>query len=719
MKPIVYEGKEPYIFVSYAHRDSTAVFEVLTELQKRGYRLWYDDGIAPGSEWPEDIAQHLDAAAMVIAFVTPNSMKSQNCRREINFSLTREKPFLSIMLEPTEMPLGMEMQLSAQQSIIRHNYDSWDGFIRKVLSCPGIAPCQVPPEPEPEPAPQPQPEPEPTPFVPESTAAPAVERPASAANVGLAATAGNTATLATAETQSAELVQTGERKLAKKPNQAASEDKRAKGSPKIIGIAAAAVVVLLALFFVFGGMGGGTNTIVATTSWGEAVKSDNSYFNVSKQAVTQADLEAIAASPSLTSLKFENCDLSACDFSQVAFASEGLAKLDLSGSTGITDYSFLSSLSLKELKLSGHEAFNDLSAVNTERLKVLSINGTAVGDISALANTPIEELNISNTLINDITALGSLAELKKLVAANTGVTSVDVILPLEKLVAIDFSGCKITWSDQPIASLKLKSAKLANTGLTNLGLLSNCSLLETLDVSENSSFVDIADLDKQNYTTLKQLDLARTGVSADNLAWIGECTNLEELTLDGVPLGDLNMCASLENLKSLYAAGCSISDISGLSSCTNLQRIFLACNEIADISAFPKLAKTSNSYTVVDLSYNKLKSIASLPVGEYRAILLYGNDEEIATSMPEGIKTYEATVPWCAGVKTEMVTEPGDFTKIYLLGCPKKQQVAVQDALGSGRVSFIDEPKLLDMYKNDSFGYSLDYDATQLLSIKG
>ena len=94
MKPIVYEGKEPYIFVSYAHRDSTAVFEVLTELQKRGYRLWYDDGIAPGSEWPEDIAQHLDAAAMVISFVTPNSMKSQNCRREINFSLTREKSFL-------------------------------------------------------------------------------------------------------------------------------------------------------------------------------------------------------------------------------------------------------------------------------------------------------------------------------------------------------------------------------------------------------------------------------------------------------------------------------------------------------------------------------------------------------------------------------------------------------------------------------------------------
>ena len=79
MKPIAYEGNEPYIFISYAHKDSERVFQVLDELDKKGYRIWYDDGIAPGSEWPEDIARHLDAAKMVIAFVTPHSMASQNC----------------------------------------------------------------------------------------------------------------------------------------------------------------------------------------------------------------------------------------------------------------------------------------------------------------------------------------------------------------------------------------------------------------------------------------------------------------------------------------------------------------------------------------------------------------------------------------------------------------------------------------------------------------
>ena len=80
MKPKAYEGNKPYIFISYAHKDTELVFRVMNSLQAEGYRIWYDDGIMPGSEWPENIAQHLDAASMVISMVTPNSMDSHNCR---------------------------------------------------------------------------------------------------------------------------------------------------------------------------------------------------------------------------------------------------------------------------------------------------------------------------------------------------------------------------------------------------------------------------------------------------------------------------------------------------------------------------------------------------------------------------------------------------------------------------------------------------------------
>ena len=143
MRPTVYEGPEPYIFVSYAHRDRERVFDVLSELMDRGYRFWYDDGIVPGTEWPENIALHLDAAAMVIAFITPRVMESQNCRSEITFALSRDKSLLSVFLERTQMSLGMQMQLSNRQCVLGYNYDSWDEFIKRILMCPGVDLCRA------------------------------------------------------------------------------------------------------------------------------------------------------------------------------------------------------------------------------------------------------------------------------------------------------------------------------------------------------------------------------------------------------------------------------------------------------------------------------------------------------------------------------------------------------------------------------------------------
>ena len=79
----VYEGRDPYIFVSYAHRDSGSVLPVISGLFDEKYRVWYDEGIAPGSEWPHYIAVHLENADTVVAFVSDASMASINCENEI------------------------------------------------------------------------------------------------------------------------------------------------------------------------------------------------------------------------------------------------------------------------------------------------------------------------------------------------------------------------------------------------------------------------------------------------------------------------------------------------------------------------------------------------------------------------------------------------------------------------------------------------------------
>ncbi|MCR4792853.1 MAG: toll/interleukin-1 receptor domain-containing protein [Lachnospiraceae bacterium] len=115
---------------------------ILSRLEEEGYRIWYDDGIAPGSEWPENIAQHLDKSDVVLAFVTPNSMASANCRREITFALSRQKNFLGIMTEKTDLPLGVELQISAQQCILRYNFRTEEEFIRKIIKSEILDGCK-------------------------------------------------------------------------------------------------------------------------------------------------------------------------------------------------------------------------------------------------------------------------------------------------------------------------------------------------------------------------------------------------------------------------------------------------------------------------------------------------------------------------------------------------------------------------------------------------
>ncbi len=91
-----YSGDDPYIFVSYAHADGAMVFPELTYLHDQGYRIWFDEGIDPGNEWPDEVANALAGASYFIVFMSPNAIASKNVRDEINYAINHEKPFLAI-----------------------------------------------------------------------------------------------------------------------------------------------------------------------------------------------------------------------------------------------------------------------------------------------------------------------------------------------------------------------------------------------------------------------------------------------------------------------------------------------------------------------------------------------------------------------------------------------------------------------------------------------
>ncbi len=115
-----YKGDEPYIFVSYAHDDHAHVYREIQWLHQQGFNLWYDEGISPGSEWHSELAESIENSSLFLYFVTPRSVKSDHCRREVHFAIDRKIPLLAVHLEPAELPPGLGLSLGSTQAIMRH-----------------------------------------------------------------------------------------------------------------------------------------------------------------------------------------------------------------------------------------------------------------------------------------------------------------------------------------------------------------------------------------------------------------------------------------------------------------------------------------------------------------------------------------------------------------------------------------------------------------------
>ena len=115
-----YRGRDPYIFISYAHLDSKKVFNEIKGFNECGYNVWYDEGISPGNEWTDEIANALEKCALFVVFITPNSAISINVQKEINFAIEDNKPFVAIHLEKTTLSGGMKLQISTIQAILKY-----------------------------------------------------------------------------------------------------------------------------------------------------------------------------------------------------------------------------------------------------------------------------------------------------------------------------------------------------------------------------------------------------------------------------------------------------------------------------------------------------------------------------------------------------------------------------------------------------------------------
>lgn len=519
MKP--YEGNAPYIFISYAHKDSDQVLPILDELADRGYRVWYDDGIAPGSEWPEYIATHLASSGLVLAFISPNSIASSNCRREVTFALAQNKPFVGIYLCETQMSPGMEMQLSAQQCIMKYALTE-ESFYSKLCSVQDIIPCRA------EMA---------TTAQPEETPAPPP---------GL-----------TPEDMDALGVMHDAVEGAKRP--AKTKGKKEKKEPKTPGkrkklplIIAAVVAVVLAVMFLIRG----NNVHVGDQS----ISKNANHIRLEHMTLGSSEVNNIAKLKNLGALYLTDCQITG-DLSKLKCL-PALNRVE-ADDCSFSDLSFLQDapnlyyLILKDCGVTD-EAFPDLGCL--EKVQLINLNGNP--DFSAISKLPLNavtELRLSGTAVSDFAPIAAL----------------------EKLTALDISSTGITQTADPVHSLRLKSLSIDGLKLPDLDAFSSITILESFS-ARDCGLCEIP-IVARNSETLDKLKLDENPLSKDAIASLASCANLKELTLSGAPLDDLGFAASLTSLTKLHAAGCGLTSASGIGSCTELKELNLAENKLTEI----------------------------------------------------------------------------------------------------------------------------------------
>ncbi len=265
--------------------------------------------------------------------------------------------------------------------------------------------------------------------------------------------------------------------------------------------------------------------IKALQTSGATIKTDGggTAISVDLHGATLAPdtLSQLAELKSLSVLNLADSSFSDADLSALENVSLHLANLDLRGCalSNKACGTIARFTGLRALRFSGK---NGKTSIDDDGVKKLA----ACKSMKALA---LDDLSFVGT--DGVTALSTLSELEELYLAAT---------------IVDDDTCKIIAAFPKLKKLRLSRNQVGDPGLE---VLSSCSGLEELDLSEDSLITDAGMAYLAKLTGLKKLNLWRVQVSDDGALMLAPLTRLVWLNLDNTKLSD----AGLPALKDMNA----------------------------------------------------------------------------------------------------------------------------------------------------------------------
>ena len=145
-----YEGKSPYVFLSYAQQDEKIAYAIAVKMYNEGFRIW--SSAACGNPSTVRIAERLGNAAVVMVFLSKSFLKSASYKEfESRAVMNSPKPKIVILLDDT--PMGTDWNAVDFPAGIRYNPDIPEGMWLRINSSDALEKCRGawPKRPMPEP----------------------------------------------------------------------------------------------------------------------------------------------------------------------------------------------------------------------------------------------------------------------------------------------------------------------------------------------------------------------------------------------------------------------------------------------------------------------------------------------------------------------------------------------------------------------------------------
>ena len=110
-----------FLFISYSRQDQKVVDFIASQLKGDGFEVWIDrENIRGGDLWREKIVKAIKTTDAFVLMLSPNSVTSDNVRKEVDLAETSKRGLFPILLASVEVPDKLMYQLSGIQWIEFH-----------------------------------------------------------------------------------------------------------------------------------------------------------------------------------------------------------------------------------------------------------------------------------------------------------------------------------------------------------------------------------------------------------------------------------------------------------------------------------------------------------------------------------------------------------------------------------------------------------------------